>query len=93
MPYRQFHNLDLGLRDVLALDRTVLANERTFLAYARTAIMLLVSAISLFKLFPDSTVATWGGILLFPLSVVVTALGIRRYLLLRRTLAELLRRQ
>ena len=92
MPYRQFHDLDLGLRDVLALDRTALANERTFLAYARTAIMLLVSAVSLFKLFPHSEAATWGGIILLPLSLFMAGLGMRRYLLLRQALAELLRR-
>lgn len=93
MPYRRFEDGELVLRDVLALDRTVLANERTVLAYARTSIMLIVSAVSLLKVFPDSPTALVVGVALLPLSALVAGLGIRRYFRLRQSLMELLQRK
>jgi len=45
----------LILRDVLAIDRTRLANERTLLAWLRTGLMLLVSGVTLIKLFEGQT--------------------------------------
>ncbi len=51
----------LDLRDCLALERTSLANERTFFAYARTAIMVLITGVSAFKLFPGILIIFIGG--------------------------------
>jgi len=70
----------LILRDVLAIDRTRLANERTLLAWLRTAIMLLVSGVTLLKLFEGMFIMEAMGAALIPLSLLTAALGIRRYL-------------
>ena len=79
----------LGLRDLLAIDRTALANERTFLAYARTAIMLAATAVTLLKLFPLNQLAKVAGISLLPIAFVIFLTGLRRYwqlsIALRRT--------
>lgn len=87
MGYEGLDKADLTLRDRLARDRTVLANERTLLAYARTTIMLLVSSISLFKIFPDNSFTRWVAVSLIPFAVMVASLGFRRYLRLSRSLA------
>ena len=88
MEYEDFDGEPLGMRDLLALDRTILANERTMLAYARTSVMLLVSAVTLFKVFWTNHWAVLGGVLLMPIAIVVAALGIRRYVQLARSLAR-----
>lgn len=83
---------DLGLRDLLALDRTILANERTMLAYARTAVMLGVSSITLLKIFPDNPLAFFTAIALIPLAVLIAVLGLRRYFGLSNSLLKQRRR-
>jgi len=85
MRYEDFDE-DLGLRDLLALDRTILANERTTLAYARTAVMLGVSAVTLFKVFPDSRWAQTTGVALIPLALIVGVFGAVRYFSLAKSL-------
>lgn len=87
MDYKDFDE-ELGLRDLLALDRTILANERTVLAYARTSVMLGVSSITLLKIFPDNPLAFFTGIALIPVSIIVAAVGIRRFLGLSRSLLK-----
>jgi putative membrane protein len=74
---------------MLARDRTILANERTVLSYVRTTIMLLVSSVSLLKLFPDNNLALWGGALLIPLAVLMAILGGRRFFVFSRSLRRL----
>ena len=91
MKYRRFHADELRLTDVLALDRTVLANERTLLAYLRTTIMLVISSVSLLKLFPDSRSAVITGLALVPLSIIVAGLGLQRYYRLSRALTDMKR--
>lgn len=76
----------LILRDVLAIDRTRLANERTLLAWLRTALMMLVSGITLVKLFEGVWIMEVWGMILIPLSLVTAALGTRRYLQTRATI-------
>ena len=88
MDYEDFEIEQLGLRDLLALDRTILANERTMLAYARTSVMLLVSSVTLFKVFYTNHYALLAGTILFPVAIGVAALGVRRYLQLSRSLAR-----
>ena len=87
MDYNDFDD-ELGLRDLLALDRTILANERTVLAYARTSVMLGVSSITLLKIFPDNPLAFYTGVALIPVAIVVAAVGIRRFLGLSRSLLK-----
>jgi len=70
----------LILRDVLALSRTRLANERTLLAWLRTALMLLVSGITLIKLFEGVKPLEILGAILIPVSMLVAALGARGYI-------------
>jgi putative membrane protein len=70
----------LILRDVLAIDRTRLANERTLLAWLRTGLMLLVSGVTLVKLFEGQLLAEITGYLLMPLGLVAGAFGAYRYL-------------
>lgn len=74
----------LILRDVLAIDRTRLANERTLLAWLRTALMLLVSGVTLIKLFDGVLAMQVLGVLLVPGSLITAAAGLLRY---RRTRA------
>lgn len=69
----------LILRDALAIDRTRLANERTLLAWLRTALMMLVSGITLLKLFEGQLIMEALGALLIPLSLITAALGARRF--------------
>jgi putative membrane protein len=69
----------LILRDVLAIDRTRLANERTLLAWVRTAVMLLVSGMTLMKLFAGVWFLEALGMALIPVALVTVALGLRRY--------------
>jgi putative membrane protein len=78
----------LILRDVLAIDRTRLANERTLLAWLRTAIMLLVSGVTLIKLFEGITALEVMGALLIPLGLLTAAWGFRRYLHTRILIEE-----
>lgn len=68
------------LRDVLAIDRTRLANERTLLAWLRTGLMLLVSGVTLIKLFEGQPLAEITGYVLMPLGGVSAVFGLNRYL-------------
>lgn len=77
---------ELGLRDLLAIDRTALANERTFLAYARTTIMLVATAVTLVKLFPANPLVQLAGLLILPVAAVVFGIGTRRYWRLSKAL-------
>ena len=74
-----------SLRDNLALDRTRLANERTVLAYTRTSLYLLIGGIALLQL-RDFENLKWLGYLSLFLCVSLLAIGVTRFLLLRRVL-------
>lgn len=82
LPYAA-HTGHLILRDELAIDRTRLANERTMLAWLRTALMLLVSGITLLKLFEGNGLMELGGEVLIPVSFLAAGLGLHRYLRIR----------
>ena len=64
--------------DVLAIDRTRLANERALLSCIRTGLMLLVSGISLLKLFEGVLVMEVLGAVLIPAGILTAVLGLRR---------------
>lgn len=70
----------LILRDVMAIDRTRLANERTLLAWLRTALMLIVSGVSLIKVFEGTTVLEILGFALIPIGLIAAAYGVLRFL-------------
>ena len=80
-------NQQLILRDVLAIDRTRLANERTLLSWMRTAVMVLVSGLTLLKLFSGSWLMQGLGAFLIPLGLLAAGVGLRNYLRVR-TLIE-----
>jgi len=65
---------------VLAIDRTRLANERTLLSWIRTALMLLVSGVTLLKLFKGILVMEVIGAALIPAGFFIAGLGVRHYL-------------
>lgn len=69
----------LLFRDHLAIERTRLANERTLLAWMRTSLMMLVSGITLLKLFQDVLIMEVLGGVLIPTSLFLAALGGFRY--------------
>ena len=76
MPHDNLNAENTTLRDELAMDRTRLANERTFLAYTRTAIMLLLSGVTLMKLFPHDTAMVFLGLALLPLGAATGLFGV-----------------
>lgn len=80
---------NLILRDHLALDRTRLANERTFLAYVRTAIMLLVSGVTIIKLFgAEQRLLLALGYALVPAGLITVVFGFARFRQFNRRIAE-----
>lgn len=79
----------LDLRDCLALERTSLANERTFFAYARTAIMVLITGVSAFKLFPGILLLFILGLVAIVASVILFFVGLKKYLRRYRSLSTL----
>ena len=85
----QLEQKSLDLRDCLALERTSLANERTFFAYARTAIMVLITGVSAFKLFPGILIIFILGLAAVVLSVILFFVGLKKYLRRFRSLSTL----
>ena len=78
---------DTDLRDSLAVERTRLANERTFLAYLRTGIAFaLAGASSIHFLAGTATLVT--GWILIVLAVIVSVVGLWRFLTVRRQLGR-----
>ena len=70
----------LNLQECLALERTTLANERTFLSYSRTAIMVFVTGITAFHLFPDKQYIFILGWIAISISTVLFFVGLSKYL-------------
>lgn len=81
--------LSLELRDCLALERISLANERTFFAYARTVIMVLITGVSAFKLFPGILIIFIGGLVAVVLSIILFFIGLKKYLRRFRSLSRM----
>ncbi|MDN5354153.1 MAG: putative rane protein [Candidatus Cloacimonadota bacterium] len=79
MSYNVKDFAELTLRDFLAIDRTKLANSRTVLAYIRTALMMVVSAITLMKLFPQFLIMQYFAYILFPIAGLVFIIGLAQY--------------
>ena len=88
MIYRETDPDKLILRDHLAIDRTHLANERTLLAYLRTSIMLLISGITLIKLFGDIAMVVFLGICLIPIGLVLAVWGWKRFTKVRKNIED-----
>ena len=88
MPYSQLTREELILRDHLALDRTTLANERTLLSYLRLAIMVLISAVSLIKVYPTNPEMIMLGYALIPFGLGSGALGFVRFRQMHRRISS-----
>jgi len=76
----------MELRDDLAVKRTVLANQRTLLAFINTAMALLISGISLIKLFQADFTYKLGWTLSL-LSLVLLVLGLLNYVKHQKTIS------
>ncbi|MEW6681311.1 MAG: DUF202 domain-containing protein [Nitrospirota bacterium] len=76
------------LRDQMATERTHLANERTLLAYIRTALALAASGAVLLQFFPAYPMLSWCAWLLVLAGGVTGAVGIYRFVIVRRRLRE-----
>jgi len=76
-------NKELGLNDLLALERTKLANERTFLAYVRTSLYFLLGGFAFINLKDfESTVFFGYAALCISLLLIVT--GTVKFFVVRR---------
>lgn len=78
----------LSLSDRLAIDRTVLANERTFLAYLRTVLGLAALGVTALKLFGDELFYRAIGSACLAVAPLLLLWGARRFLRVRRDLAN-----
>jgi len=87
MSEKYYDYKELILRDYLAIDRTVLANERTFLAYVRTALALFAAGASFIQFFGLLWLEV-AGYLLIVSGFVLLAVGIKRFLSLKRDINE-----
>lgn len=72
-------------REVLALERTKLANERTLLAYIRASLYLLLGGLALLQLKEFERIQ-WLGYVALAGCVAFLAIGIFRFVLLKRRL-------
>lgn len=88
-PYAAFAKQELSLRDQLSLDDTRMGAERTLLSYERTAIVLLASAGTLYKVFPNDRFLHLSAIVLFGISAMLGIAGIVRFLRISRLLRHL----
>ena len=75
----------VNTREILALERTKLANERTLLSYIRSSLYLLIGGIGILQL-QDFTQIKWLGYVALGVCVLFLAIGIFRFLLLKRKL-------
>ncbi len=85
--YEKTHNEQLILRDYLAAERTHLANERTLLAYERSAFIVLVTAMTIFKLFENDQVMKLVACALIPSACIISVIGVYRFRKTRTKLA------
>jgi len=76
---------DIILRDHLAMERTRLSNERTLLSYIRTSLYLLLGGIA-FLGMRDLEEVEGLGYFSLSLSFIVLAIGIVRFLQLKKHL-------
>ena len=67
------------LRDYLAAERTHLASERTLLAYERSAFVVLVTSLTILKLFGTDRIMLLIGITLLPIALFIAVFGILRF--------------
>lgn len=66
--------------------RTELAAERTLLAYGRTAIMVIATAVTLIKFFPDTRGMMELSLIIAAVGLTLLLLGIHRHRRLGRRL-------
>ena len=89
-PYERFKNVELILRDELAVDRTLLANERTLLAYLRSAVALVIAGVSIVHFSADGWFRIMG-MACVPGGLLAGAIGIVRCRRMSRAIAAVRR--
>ncbi|MBN1981360.1 MAG: DUF202 domain-containing protein [Chitinivibrionales bacterium] len=87
MTYDAVDQKELIARDYLAAERTHLANERTLLAYLRSAMLLLITALTIYKLFPTDRTMVMTALMIVPLAVFAGIFGVFRYMHVKKKLA------
>jgi len=85
-PYERFENVDLILRDELAIDRTLLANERTLMAYLRSSVALLIAGVSIIH-FSNEGWFRIVGVACLPAGIITGFIGMVRYRKMHRAIS------
>lgn len=71
-------NLDLILRDKLAIDRTHLANQRTLLSFFRTSLYLIFTSLALFEIDFLEEYYSFAGVFML-LAALVDGFGVLNF--------------
>ncbi len=80
--------VQLILRDVLAVDRTRLANQRTVLSFFRTGLSLVVTALAIFEFKRDDIWYVRAAWALIGLGVLVIIAGFISYFVTKRRIKK-----
>lgn len=72
----------------LSIARTILANERTLLSYLRGSLGCLLGGVGLIK-FLNHPVFLLGGSALLVISVILFAVGLRRFYSVKKLISEI----
>lgn len=78
---------EMGLNDMLALERTKLANERTFLAYVRTSLYFLLGGFAFINL-EDFENTVFLGYLSIGISMILITVGTTKFIIVRRRIKQ-----
>lgn len=78
------------IREHLALERTKLANERTLLSYTQASMYFLLGGLTLLQL-KEYEDLHYIGYLALGFSVLFVAIGVWRFLVLKRKMRDLLK--
>jgi putative membrane protein len=70
------------------VDRTALANERTLLSFVRTGLAFAAAGAGLIHFFDSVPVEVLGWLLL-PFAIAITAIGVLRFLQMRRRISKI----
>ncbi|HMV08436.1 MAG TPA: DUF202 domain-containing protein [Cyclobacteriaceae bacterium] len=79
-------NIDLILREHLAIERTRLANETTLLAYIRTGLYFLVAGSTLGQIV-ETTFWSIAGTPLIVVGILIMVAGVIRFLRIKKSIA------
>jgi len=88
MANKTVSELELSLRDKLAIDRTRLANQRTFMAYVRTSVYLVIVGLAILELKEFQSLRWLVGAF-FGLGLVVFSIGVFTYSRVKKRIGRL----